>query len=222
MGAEIDTALAIGRKVLYVSMGTVGTGPRFWYNRFGDFARENGLAECTGKEFIQRVFQTCFEAFGEDKNLLVIMAVGPQKDALEGLPATPVNFILRETVPQLEILSRCHAFVTHGGANSVHEALGFGVPLAVVPMFADQPTNADSVAHAGAGFSFSKPLETLTAPALRDALCKLVDTNHSNTYRVAAGTMMKKMKDAGGVAGAVDSILEATGGNLILRAMAGA
>lgn len=33
-----------------------------------------------------------------------------------------------------EVLKRCHAFVTHGGNNSVHEALTFAVPMVVVPM----------------------------------------------------------------------------------------
>merc|ERR1712050_124437 len=94
----------------------------------------NGLAECTGKEITQHVFRTCFEALAGIEKVLVIMAVGPQEDALEGLPMAPANFILRDSVPQLEVLSLCHAFVTHGGANSVHEASNFGVPLVVVPL----------------------------------------------------------------------------------------
>jgi len=219
---EIDQALSTGSKVLYISMGTVGTSSRFWKRAFGDFGRDNGLAECTGKELVQHVFQTCFEVLGNDKNVLVIMSTGPQEDVLEGLPETPGNFIVRENVPQLQVLTRCHAFITHGGANSTHEALSFGVPLAVVPMFADQPIIADAVARTKAGFSFRKPLETLNVPALRDAVSKLVDSSESNTYRAAAELMMKKIKEAGGVAGAADMILQTQRGDLKSMAVGGA
>jgi len=44
-----------------------------------------------------------------------------------------------------------------------------GVPLAVVPIFGDQPVNADVVASTGAGVSFRYPRETLTVPALKEA-----------------------------------------------------
>jgi len=47
------------------------------------------------------------------------------KDALEGM-TLPENFLALDVVPQLELLPKCHAFITHGGANSVHEALSFG------------------------------------------------------------------------------------------------
>ncbi len=33
-------------------------------------------------------------------------------------------------------------FITHGGVSSIHEATYYGVPLMVVPLFADQDYNA--------------------------------------------------------------------------------
>lgn len=44
--------------------------------------------------------------------------------------------------PQWEILARAKAFVTHGGANSVMEALARGVPMLVAPQSTDQPVQA--------------------------------------------------------------------------------
>ena len=51
------------------------------------------------------------------------------QDALEGL-SLPENFVAQDVLPQLELLQKCHAFITHGGANSVHEALSFGLSAA--------------------------------------------------------------------------------------------
>jgi UDP:flavonoid glycosyltransferase YjiC (YdhE family) len=204
--SEIEAGLRAGKRILYVSLGTVAN-TRFWDRKFGPVAESNGLAECTGKDITQHIFRTCFEAFGGNHNVLVIMAVGPQVDVLEGLTTTPSNFILRKSVPQLEVLSLCHAFVTHGGANGVHEALSFGVPMAVVPFFGDQPTNADSVAAAGAGVSFKDPLKSVSVSDLREAVNDLLDMSDSNTYRAAARGVMKKLADAGGARKAAQNVL---------------
>jgi UDP:flavonoid glycosyltransferase YjiC (YdhE family) len=43
------------------------------------------------------------------------------------------------------------AMVGHGGSGSTLMAMAAGMPLAVVPLFADQPINAARVAALGAG-----------------------------------------------------------------------
>merc|ERR1712061_718923 len=148
-------------------------------------------------------------AYHRSPRPLVVMALGNELDALEGMPPTPSNFILRRAVPQLQVLQRCDAFVTHGGANSVHEGLRFGVPLAVVPIFGDQPSNADAIEHAGSGKSFCHPLATLTSSSLRKAGLQLSASGDSgNTYRVAAQAMGTKIQAGGGVVAAADAILK--------------
>ena len=42
-------------------------------------------------------------------------------------------------------------FVTHGGMNSVSEALFYGVPMVVIPLVSDQPVNARCVERLGVG-----------------------------------------------------------------------
>merc|ERR1711957_1136919 len=96
-----------------------------------------------GKEFCQQVWRICFDTLGGDKDLFVVMSLGAHEDSLENMPPTPSNFVLRDAVPQLEVLPLCDAFLTHAGANSMHEALSLGVPMVVVPVFGDQPVNAD-------------------------------------------------------------------------------
>ena len=51
--------------------------------------------------------------------------MGLAQDALECLEL-PSNLVAQQSLPQLELLQKCNVFVTHGGANSVHEALSFG------------------------------------------------------------------------------------------------
>ena len=45
------------------------------------------------------------------------------------------------------------AMVCHGGFGTVRAGLAAGVPLAVLPLFADQPDNARRVAELGAGIA---------------------------------------------------------------------
>ncbi len=59
------------------------------------------------------------------------------------------NLIVREEVPQLALLRRAAAMVTHGGMNSIMECIRFQVPLVVVPGLRDQPGNATRAVHHG-------------------------------------------------------------------------
>ena len=53
--------------------------------------------------------------------------------------------------PQQLLLEHAALFVTHGGYNSIREAVRAGVPMAVRPMFGDQQYNALRVADLGLG-----------------------------------------------------------------------
>ena len=50
-----------------------------------------------------------------------------------------------------DVLGHATAVACHGGSGTTFGALSAGVPLVVVPLFADQPVNARCVAAAGAG-----------------------------------------------------------------------
>jgi zeaxanthin glucosyltransferase len=64
---------------------------------------------------------------------------------------TPPNVLVLRHAPQLQLLRRARLMVSHGGANSVKEALHHGVPLVVLPFDMDQPGNAARLAFHGAG-----------------------------------------------------------------------
>jgi UDP:flavonoid glycosyltransferase YjiC (YdhE family) len=63
----------------------------------------------------------------------------------------PDNVLAVRYTPQLEVLPRVSALVTHGGANSVMEALSFGVPLLIHPLCNDQFHNARFIEESGVG-----------------------------------------------------------------------
>lgn len=210
---SIRHARSAGKRVVLISLGTVATG-RMWNTTLpawnNDDDREPGTRRMwvySGKEFCQFVYRQCFEAFGSDPNLVVVVAMGSNgQEALEDLPPVPPNFVLRPSVPQLELLPLLDGFITHGGANSTHEALVLGMPLVVVPVFGDQIYIADAMARCGAGFSFRYPLRTLGAASIRSALEATMQPETG--YRAAAEQLAKQLAAAGGVAAAVESILD--------------
>ncbi|MFY1635056.1 glycosyltransferase [Solwaraspora sp. WMMB335] len=68
----------------------------------------------------------------------------------------PDNWAVGETVDQQQTLSRADAFVTHGGANSFHEAILAQVPMVVVPFFGDQPLVARQAQRLGIGIGLGR------------------------------------------------------------------
>lgn len=149
------------------------------------------------------------EVLDQDPTIFGILSLGSNaQEVLDGLPTLPSNLAVRESVAQLELLPVCDAFITHGGANSMHEALSMRVPLAVVPVFGDQILNADSVAYSGAGFSFRHPLLTLSVATLSDALQQLLSPDPANRFRIAASAVAEEIKQAGGIQAAVNAILD--------------
>ena len=85
-------------------------------------------------------FQNCVDAF-RDENIDVIISVGQQFNMRKLKNITP-NIHIYKSVPQLKVLKMADVFVTHGGMNSVSEALAYGVPMVVIPFVSDQPVNA--------------------------------------------------------------------------------
>src|SRR5215207_4897183 len=101
----------------------------------------------------------------------VLLTVGRDLD-LDALPDSPDNVRVERWVPQQEVLGHAAAAVVHGGSGSTLGALAAGVPLVVMPLFADQPQNARRVAEVGAGLAVEPNRDDMAATAgpLRDAI----------------------------------------------------
>jgi UDP:flavonoid glycosyltransferase YjiC (YdhE family) len=95
------------------------------------------------------VLEAIVQALAEEP-VNVVVAIGPDVDPARFGPQ-PDHVRLEPYVPQPLLLAHCGAFVTHGGFNSVKEALSAGVPMVVVPISADQPYSAERCADLGVG-----------------------------------------------------------------------
>lgn len=175
---HVDLTAFQGKLRVYISMGTV-------FNRVEDF------------------YKLCMEAFG-NTDYIVLMAVGDQVQT-SSLGDIPVNFVVKNHVPQVEVLQQAELFITHGGMNSVHEGLFFGVPLIVIPQGADQPVIAEQVARLGAGLVLDR--QALTAARLRDAAGQVTGAGLP-AYRAAAEKIRESFRKSGGYRQAVDEIMK--------------
>ena len=82
------------------------------------------------------------------------MTLGTEVDPA-ALGPVPANVHVERWVPQADVMPVAAAMVGHGGSGSTLMAMAAGLPLAVVPLFADQPDNAARVALLGAGLALS-------------------------------------------------------------------
>jgi MGT family glycosyltransferase len=80
-----------------------------------------------------------------------VVSKGPQHELIELAP----NMTGAEFLPQPAILPRADLVITHGGNNTVAEAIHFGKPMIVLPLFWDQHDNAQRVAECGFGVRLS-------------------------------------------------------------------
>jgi MGT family glycosyltransferase len=148
-------------------------------------------------------YRMCFEAFADHPGQF-ILSVGKQTSLAE-LGPIPANFIVRPSVPQLEILQRAEIFITHAGMNSVHEGLYYGVPQVLIPHQFEQLLNARCVAARGAGYIVDDQVrrKPISIGALRQALAAISGEPH---YREAAQELQRSLRATGGYRQAADEI----------------
>lgn len=95
------------------------------------------------------VFGAALEAV-DGLPIRVLLTVGRAFDPAS-LGPIPSNVHVESWVEHADVLPAADVVVCHGGSGTVFGALAVGVPLVVVPVFADQFLNAERVAANGAG-----------------------------------------------------------------------
>jgi MGT family glycosyltransferase len=164
--------LAADRPLIYVSLGTV-------FNDNPDF------------------FRTCLAAFAGHEVQLVVSTGRRLRPA--DLAPLPDNAIVRDYVPQQAILQRASLFITHGGANSVHHALLYGVPLLLVPQQLEQALIAARVVELGAGLLLNR---RRLIPERAGQLGQQLLTEVS--FQTQAAALGRALREAGGAARAAE------------------
>jgi hypothetical protein len=170
-----------GRTRIYLSLGTL-------YNKNLEF------------------YRTVFRAFSDHPGQFII-SVGRAIN-IGDLGPVPRNFLVQAFVPQLDLLQKVDLFITHGGMNSVNEALYYGVPLIIVPQQIEQALNGRQVARHGAGvvLADSPPYGRLDPGLLR----RTVDRIFADpAYRHNAGRLSRSFHEAGGFERAASVIMAA-------------
>lgn len=164
------------KNLIYISLGTI-------HNNCMDF------------------YQKCFEAFSGE-NDQVIMSVGNKTD-LSALQPVPDNFIVRNYIPQLEVLKKADVFLSHGGLNSVSEALYYGVPVIAIPMSNDQPAVAKRLKELGAGIELK--MEDITPSLLKQTVRDILSNQE---YQIHCKEIRTSFETAGGYQAAADEIIK--------------
>jgi len=129
------------------------------------------------------VFPIAIEA-AADLPARVLLTVGRAGDPSAFDPLPP-NVHVERWVPHANVVAAADVVVCHGGSGNVLGTLAAGLPQVVVPLFADQPHNAERVAEIGAGLAVAP-----RADSIRAAVTRLLD---QGSFREAAQRVAREM-----------------------------
>ncbi len=113
----------------------IAATPAFAYVSFGSFLSVRG-------DVLRRVAEAMIE-------IGMPAAIATGSTPVSELGEIPEDWLVRDYLPQVRLLSAATIAVTHGGNNSVTEAIGQGVPLLVLPFSTDQFAGAAAIERTG-------------------------------------------------------------------------
>lgn len=149
-----------GRALVYLSLGSLGSA---------DVALMERLVELLG--------QTPHR---------YVVSKGPQHAAYQ----LAENMVGAEFLPQASVLTHVDGVITHGGNNTVTECMWFGKPMIVLPIFWDQPDNAQRVQETGYGLRL--PTYELEGDRLAAAVQRLLTDESLRARSGAAGARLRR------------------------------
>jgi zeaxanthin glucosyltransferase len=163
-----------GRPIIYASLGTT-------------------------RNVLPAVFHMIAEAC-RDLDLQLVISLGGRFDpeSFRNLPGDP---LVTRYAPQLELLKLAKIVITHGGPNTVFEALMEGKPMVAIPLAHDQPAVAARLARLK--IAEVLPVMRLSARRIRKAVAKLLS---DPGYLHAAREMQTKLQSLRGLERAVEVI----------------
>lgn len=191
LGGQIPFRVAASRGVAVSAKETPGwaakNGLPFLYVTLGTVSGRS--------ERVRAAYREILEAIGT-LPVSALLTTGPVMTT-EALGTVPDNVTVKDFVSQAEVFAHAAAVVCHGGSGTLLGGLAVGLPMVVVPLFADQPYNARAVEDAGAGVAVLRP----EAAPLRTAIQRVLN---DSSLRTGAGRIagemstMATMDDAAG------------------------
>jgi UDP:flavonoid glycosyltransferase YjiC (YdhE family) len=155
--AWVDTVGS--RPLICVSLGTIFNGPR-------------------GREIFPKLLAGLRNIDAE-----IVLTVGHELDPADfGLQPTHIH--VERFLPLGALLPRCSVVVFHGGSGTLVQVLAHGLPMAILPLGADQPDNAARCAELGASRTLDQA--QLTPEHVREVV---LDVLYTPSYRENAGRL---------------------------------
>ncbi|MFL6169942.1 MAG: nucleotide disphospho-sugar-binding domain-containing protein [Ornithinibacter sp.] len=128
------------------------------------------------------------------RGLDVRVALATGSAPVEALGPLPPEWLVRGFLPQVRLLAHSAVAVTHGGNNSVTEALTAGVPLLVLPLSTDQFAGAAAVERGGVGLCLDP--NATTVDGIRHAVQNLLSPNGIRDAAAELGTSLREVPGA--------------------------
>jgi zeaxanthin glucosyltransferase len=107
------------------------------------------------------------------RGLDVRVAIASGSTSRTELGEVPGSWLVREFLPQVSLLRHASLAVSHGGNNSVTEAMASAVPLLLLPFSTDQFAGAAALEEAGFGAALDP--NAASVDELRAAVSGLLD-----------------------------------------------
>uniref|UniRef100_A0AC34FFA3 UDP-glucuronosyltransferase n=1 Tax=Panagrolaimus sp. ES5 TaxID=591445 RepID=A0AC34FFA3_9BILA len=132
--------------------------------------------------------QNIINIFSQFKDYNFILKVDKDEEVFVKLASETTNIMTTSWMPQSDILGsgRIKLFIMHGGFNGLLEAATYGVPVIVIPLYADQYRNAKTAEYRDQyrnaktaeyrGFGVVVQKMLLGGPALKDAISTVLTT----------------------------------------------
>jgi UDP:flavonoid glycosyltransferase YjiC (YdhE family) len=135
------------------------------------------------RPYFPSLYRGVLEAL-DNLRLRLLVTIGDRRDPAE-LGPLAASVRVERWVEQSAVMRQAAVMVGHGGAGSVLGALAAGVPMALIPLFADQPLNARRIAELAAGVALEGGMAA--TPALTAAVPELLSDPgyHAAARRIA-------------------------------------
>ena len=199
--ASVDpSSFAVTRRYHEPIDGPIGPLPDWWpgsdhplvYLTFGTVLGHMSIAP--------NVFRAALDAVA-DLPVRVLLTIGHRLDP-SALGPAPGNVHVERWVDQADVFAAADLVVCHGGSGTTYGALAVGLPLVLVPIFADQFENTTRVVAAGAAVAVAGP------DAIADGIRTVLD---SAAHRDRAGAIAREVAATPTPGEVLDEVLAGAG-----------